>query len=64
VGAGAEVNLLGHNGARVNHDLPKAIGVRPIPQTGLMVQRQVPRVLDTSPLVHKGAAVDRGAEAA
>lgn len=63
VRACAEISLLSHTGSGVNLDLAKAIGVSPIPQTGLVVKREIPWMLNPSPLMNKGLPMDGGAKA-
>ena len=64
MGAGAEVSLLGYAGTRADLHSSKAIGMGAITQTGLVVQGEVPGVINAGPLMHKGLAVKGGPKAA
>lgn len=64
VGTRAEIGLLGHAASGMDHYGPEAVGMGAITEAGLVVQGQIPRVVNARPLVHKGNAVDLGTEAA
>lgn len=64
VTAGAEVGLLGHTGTGADLHRAKAVGMGAVAQAGMVLEGEVPGVIDAGPLVHKGLAVERGPEAA
>ena len=59
MGACAEVGLLGHTGAGTDLHRPEAVGVGAVAETGLVVQGEVPGVIDARPLMHEWPAVKR-----
>ena len=52
----AEIRFLRDGHAVVQHDRTERISVSSIAQTSAMMQGEVPRVIDASPLMHKGRA--------
>ena len=64
MGGGAKIGLLGYAGPGANLHSPETVSVSTITEAGLVVQGEIPGVIDTGPLVHKRQAEDRGPEAA
>ena len=59
MGACAEVGLLGHTGTGTDLHHPEAVGVGAVAEAGLVVQGEVPGVIDARPLMHEWPAVKR-----
>jgi hypothetical protein len=62
MGARTEVGLLGHTGTAVEFHWAEAVGMASVAQAGPMVKREVPGVLDASPLMHEGLTMNGGAK--
>lgn len=60
----AEIGLLGNTSSGSDLHRAEAVSVSAIAEAGLVVQGEVPGVLDTGSLMHEGLAVNRCAEAA
>ena len=56
--AGAEICFLGDGGARADLNLAQTVGIGPIAETGVIVQRQVPRNRDPRALMNKRFAIN------
>ena len=61
--AGAEVGFLRDGRPLLEDDPAQGVGVGAIPETGAMMQHEVPRLGDACMLVDKGRAVDFRAKA-
>ena len=63
VAACTEVSLLGHTGTCMDLHRPEAVRVGAITKTGPVVQGEIPRVLNSGPLMNERSAVDCSTEA-